>query len=222
MTADLGSRKIRDEISAMEVMAINPIHRLVTPRLWAASYRRRSSSCRWCSLAGLAGGFFFNVVVQHVTAGAYFPGFTALVQSADLCSAARQGVRVRVHRGDGRLLQGPLRQGRPEGRRRRGEPGRRHHLHPHLLRQLRHDVASTSPSCPRSSDGGRHARRGRRHADLRARTSAWSTASRRSGASSRSTARCMGEIVSCWCSGARYRSVSGQLMIATSPSAPAR
>src|SRR5581483_7349473 len=37
MTADLGSRKIRDEISAMEVMAVNPVHRLVTPRLWAAS-----------------------------------------------------------------------------------------------------------------------------------------------------------------------------------------
>ena len=37
MTADLGSRKIRDEIAAMEVMAINPVHRLVTPRLWAAA-----------------------------------------------------------------------------------------------------------------------------------------------------------------------------------------
>ena len=33
MTADIGSRKIRDEISAMEVMAVNPIGRLVTPRL---------------------------------------------------------------------------------------------------------------------------------------------------------------------------------------------
>ena len=37
MTADLGSRKIRDEIAAMEVMAVNPVHRLVTPRLWAAA-----------------------------------------------------------------------------------------------------------------------------------------------------------------------------------------
>src|ERR1700730_6768325 len=37
MTADLGSRQIRDEIAAMEVMGVNPVHRLVTPRLWAAS-----------------------------------------------------------------------------------------------------------------------------------------------------------------------------------------
>src|SRR5207237_5997407 len=35
MTADLGSRKIRDEIDAMEVMAVDPIQRLVTPRLFA-------------------------------------------------------------------------------------------------------------------------------------------------------------------------------------------
>ena len=34
---DLGSRRIRDEISAMEVMGVNPLHRLVLPRLVAAT-----------------------------------------------------------------------------------------------------------------------------------------------------------------------------------------
>src|SRR5579864_3361557 len=79
MTADLGSRKIRDEISAMEVMSINPVHRLVTPRLWAAA-TVGVLLVSLVSVAGLAGGYFFNVVVQHVTAGAYFSGFTILVQ----------------------------------------------------------------------------------------------------------------------------------------------
>ena len=37
MCADLGSRRIRDEISAMEVMGVNPLHRLVLPRLLAAT-----------------------------------------------------------------------------------------------------------------------------------------------------------------------------------------
>lgn len=37
MTADMGARSIRDELAAMEVMAVNPTHRLVTPRLWAAT-----------------------------------------------------------------------------------------------------------------------------------------------------------------------------------------
>jgi phospholipid/cholesterol/gamma-HCH transport system permease protein len=86
MTADLGSRKIRDEIAAMEVMAINPVHRLVTPRLWAASFVS-IFLVSLVSLAGLAGGFVYNVFVQHVTPGAYFSGFTVLVQSADLISA---------------------------------------------------------------------------------------------------------------------------------------
>ena len=39
MTADMGARNIRDELAAMEVMAVNPVGRLVTPRLWAASAR---------------------------------------------------------------------------------------------------------------------------------------------------------------------------------------
>jgi phospholipid/cholesterol/gamma-HCH transport system permease protein len=86
MTADLGSRKIRDEISAMEVMSINPVHRLVTPRLWAAA-TVSVLLVPMVSVAGLAGGFFFNVRVQHVTAGAYFSGFTELVQLWDLWSA---------------------------------------------------------------------------------------------------------------------------------------
>src|SRR5438093_13766392 len=86
MSADIGSRKIRDEIAAMEVMAVNPIHRLVTPRLRAAG----SVAVALVSLvsrAGLAGGYVFNVIVQHVTAGAYFSGFTQLVQLTDLASA---------------------------------------------------------------------------------------------------------------------------------------
>src|SRR5277367_4410679 len=36
MCADLGSRTIREEIDAMEVLGINPVQRLVTPRMLAA------------------------------------------------------------------------------------------------------------------------------------------------------------------------------------------
>lgn len=39
MCADLGSRTIRDEIDALEVMGINPIQRLVTPRMLAGRCR---------------------------------------------------------------------------------------------------------------------------------------------------------------------------------------
>src|SRR5438045_5913832 len=92
MTADLGSRKIRDEIAAMEVMAVNPIHRLVTPRLWAAT-TIGIFLVSLCSISGLAGGYVVNVLFQGVTSGAYFQGFTALVQLPDLWSSlAKAGV----------------------------------------------------------------------------------------------------------------------------------
>jgi len=86
MTADLGSRKIRDEIAAMEVMAVNPVHRLVTPRLWAAA-TVALLLVSLVSVAGIAGGYVFNVVVQGVTPGAYFQGFSALSQLPDLYSS---------------------------------------------------------------------------------------------------------------------------------------
>lgn len=83
MTSDMGARRIRDELDAMESMAVNPVHRLVTPRLWASSL----VSTLLASLvivAGAAGGFVLNVMVQGVTPGAYFDGATSLLQVSDL------------------------------------------------------------------------------------------------------------------------------------------
>ena len=91
MTADLGARKIRDELAAMEVMAINPVHRLVTPRLYAAA-TVGLFLVSIVSVAGIGGGYFFNVVIQKVTPGAYFQGFTALVQLEDLYSSLFKAV----------------------------------------------------------------------------------------------------------------------------------
>ena len=59
--ADLGARKIREEIDAMEVLGIDPIQRLVVP---AGARLRCSSPCcstAWCRVVGVAGGYFFNV-----------------------------------------------------------------------------------------------------------------------------------------------------------------
>src|SRR5437588_12880295 len=86
MTADLGSRKIRDEIAAMEVMAVNPVHRLVTPRLFAAS-TVGLFLVSLVSVAGIARGYVVNVVVQGVPPGAYFQGVSALAQLPDLYSS---------------------------------------------------------------------------------------------------------------------------------------
>src|SRR5688572_19839273 len=83
MTSDMGARNIRDELAAMEVMAVNPVHRLVTPRLYAAS----TVGLLLVSLvivAGVGGGFVFNVVLQGVSPGAYFQGASSLLRIEDL------------------------------------------------------------------------------------------------------------------------------------------
>ncbi|WP_026416011.1 MlaE family ABC transporter permease [Actinomadura oligospora] len=83
ITSDMGARNIRDELAAMEVMGINPIHRLVTPRLWAAS----TVAVLLASVvivAGTLGGYYFNVIQQGVSPGAFFDGATTLLQFPDL------------------------------------------------------------------------------------------------------------------------------------------
>lgn len=86
VTADMGSRNVRDELSAMEVMGVSPISRLVTPRLWAAS-TVGVLLVAMIVVAGVGGGFVFNVLFQGVTAGAYIDGATTLLQIADLYQA---------------------------------------------------------------------------------------------------------------------------------------
>ena len=81
--ADLGSRKIREELDAMEVLGISPIQRLVVPRVLAASLVAVLLN-GLVSVVGVIGGYYFNVVMQHGTPGAYLASFTALAQLPDL------------------------------------------------------------------------------------------------------------------------------------------
>ena len=80
--ADLGSRKIRDEIDAMEVLGINPIQRLVVPRVLGCMLVAFLLN-GLVSVVGVAGGYFFNVILQGGTPGAYLASFSALAQIQD-------------------------------------------------------------------------------------------------------------------------------------------
>nr|BFE62016.1 ABC transporter permease [Dactylosporangium thailandense] len=81
--ADLGARKIREELDAMEVLGIDPLHRLVAPRV-AATMLVAVLLNGLVSVVGVSGGYFFNVVLQHGTPGAYLASFQALGQLPDL------------------------------------------------------------------------------------------------------------------------------------------
>lgn len=81
--ADIGARKIRDEIDAMEVLGVSAIHRLVVPRVLAAMVVAVLLN-GVVSVVGVLGGYFFNVILQDGTPGAYLASFTLLAQLSDL------------------------------------------------------------------------------------------------------------------------------------------
>jgi phospholipid/cholesterol/gamma-HCH transport system permease protein len=81
--ADLGSRTIREEIDAMQVLGINPVHRLVVPRVLASMLVAVLLN-GLVAIVGISGGYFFNVILQGGTPGAYLASFDALAQLPDL------------------------------------------------------------------------------------------------------------------------------------------
>jgi phospholipid/cholesterol/gamma-HCH transport system permease protein len=87
MCSDLGSRRIRDEISAMEVMGVNPVHRLVLPRILASVVLGFLLNAV-VTVAGLASGYFFATTSAHVTPSSFFSSFNELGQTSDFYLAA--------------------------------------------------------------------------------------------------------------------------------------
>jgi phospholipid/cholesterol/gamma-HCH transport system permease protein len=83
MCADLGARTIREELDFLRVLGIDPVHRLVVPRVLAATVVA-VSLVSLVSLVGMAGSFIFSVFVQHVTPGAFASGLTLLTALPDL------------------------------------------------------------------------------------------------------------------------------------------
>ena len=83
MCADLGARTIREELDALRVLGIDPVHRLAVPRVLAATVVA-VSLVSLVTFVGLAGSFVFSVFVQHVTPGAFVAGLTLLTRLPDL------------------------------------------------------------------------------------------------------------------------------------------
>ncbi|MGO4615244.1 MlaE family ABC transporter permease [Nocardia sp. 2YAB30] len=83
VAADLGSRTIREEIDALEVLGVDPVRKLVVPRVLGMMLVGLLLN-GLVSVVGIAGGYFFNVLLQGGTPGAYLASFSALAQLPDL------------------------------------------------------------------------------------------------------------------------------------------
>ncbi|ADD40567.1 protein of unknown function DUF140 [Stackebrandtia nassauensis DSM 44728] len=91
MCADLGARKIREELDAMETLGVDPIQRLVVPRMFAGAVVAFFLN-GVVSAVGIAGGYIFNVYMQDGTPGSYLASFAALGQVADVVSAQLRAI----------------------------------------------------------------------------------------------------------------------------------
>ena len=78
MTAEIGLMKATEQIDAMELMAINPIARIIAPRFWAGVISMPLLAAMF-SAAGIFGGYFVGVVQIGVDEGSFWSQMQAAV-----------------------------------------------------------------------------------------------------------------------------------------------
>jgi phospholipid/cholesterol/gamma-HCH transport system permease protein len=78
MTAEIGLMKATEQITAMEMMAVNPIARIVAPRFWAGVISMPLLAALF-SAVGVFGGYFVGVVQIGVDEGSFWSQMQAAV-----------------------------------------------------------------------------------------------------------------------------------------------
>jgi phospholipid/cholesterol/gamma-HCH transport system permease protein len=86
VATDLGARTIRDEVDALRVMGVDPVQRLVAPRL-AAMVLVAPVLCAFIIFMGLAAGYAINVGFQSGTPGSYIASFASFANVGDVVVA---------------------------------------------------------------------------------------------------------------------------------------
>lgn len=71
MTAEIGLMKATEQIAAMEMMAVNPVARIVAPRFWAGVISMPLLAALFSAI-GVFGGYFVGVVQIGVDEGSFW------------------------------------------------------------------------------------------------------------------------------------------------------
>ena len=120
MGAELGTMRVTEQIDALEVMATDPVHYLVVPRVWASTIMLPLLVVLGNGV-GIFGGYLVAVWLMGANPVAYLDRTFQFMDLNDLFSGAHQGRGLRLPPGRHRLPAGLL-----HLRRRRGR-GPRHH-----------------------------------------------------------------------------------------------
>ncbi len=89
--ADLGARTIREEIAALETMGIDPITRLVVPRVLAATLVASLLNSLVITV-GLVGGFIFSVYLQDISGSSFLSTMTLVTGMPEVLIAAVKAI----------------------------------------------------------------------------------------------------------------------------------
>ena len=78
ITAEIGLMKATEQIAAMEMMAVNPVARVVAPRFWGAVISMPFLAAMFSAM-GIFGGYLVGVVLIGVDEGAFWSQMQAAV-----------------------------------------------------------------------------------------------------------------------------------------------
>jgi len=82
ITAEIGLMKATEQLSAMEMMAVSPVARVVAPRFWAGVFAMPLLAAMF-SMVGVLGGYLVAVPLLGVDAGAFWSQMQANVDFSD-------------------------------------------------------------------------------------------------------------------------------------------
>jgi phospholipid/cholesterol/gamma-HCH transport system permease protein len=82
LTAEIGLMKATEQISAMEMMGVDPLKRIITPRLWGGFIAMPILALLF-SLVGIWGGAYVGINMLGVDEGAYWGNMQASVSFYD-------------------------------------------------------------------------------------------------------------------------------------------
>lgn len=71
LTAEIGLMKAGEQLAAMEVMAVDPIRRVLVPRFWGGVIAMPILSAIFC-MVGVIGGWFVGVILIGIDQGAFW------------------------------------------------------------------------------------------------------------------------------------------------------
>ena len=83
IAAELGTMRVTEQIDALEIMAINPIHYLVVPRIWSGILMVPLLTAVNI-LVGIIGGYFVGVILLGINPGVYMDKMINMLELADL------------------------------------------------------------------------------------------------------------------------------------------